>query len=80
MGSEMCIRDSAGADIFTASSGSSVRVLLRGAIRSGTVLSLDVADVNRVGSFSATLEQAADADTYEQRDLSGYSISITRGP
>ena len=53
-------------------------IVVTGTLTSGTILTLQVDDVNKVGSYSATLQQVAAASGFGLRPLSGYSLSVTK--
>lgn len=57
----------------------SARIVLTGTLSSGTILTLQVDDVNKVGQYSVTIQQVA-ATTYLLRSppLTGYSATLTK--
>ena len=66
-----------GGTMFFASTGTNrFRAIVGGRITDGTVLQFWTPDRRNITSYTATLEQAAARSTYEQQDLSGYSLSI----
>ena len=59
--------------------GVSMRVVLTGALSSGSILSLQVDDINKVGQYSVRLEQVAASSGYRLRlPLTGYSATVTK--
>jgi hypothetical protein len=56
----------------------SARIVLTGTLSTGTILTLQVDDVNKVGQYSVTVQQVA-AATYQRRTaLTGYSATVTK--
>ena len=56
----------------------SARIVLTGTLSTGTILTLQVDDVNKVGQYSVTIQQVA-ATTYQRRtSLTGYSATVTK--
>ena len=54
------------------------RIVLTGTLSTGTILTLQVDDVNKVGQYSVTVQQVA-ATTYQRRtSLTGYSATVTK--
>ncbi len=54
------------------------RIVLTGTLSTGTILTLQVDDVNKVGQYSVTVQQVA-AATYQRRSsLTGYSATVTK--
>jgi hypothetical protein len=54
------------------------RIVLTGTLSTGTILTLQVDDVNKAGQYSVTVQQVA-ATTYQRRtSLSGYSATVTK--
>ena len=65
--------------VFTAVTGpNSFRIMLAGAIGDGPVMRFWMPDRRDVALYTATLEQAAARSTYQQQDISGYSLSIAK--
>jgi hypothetical protein len=58
----------------------SARVVLTGTLSTGPILTLQVDDVNKVGQYSATVQQVAAtaAGSFVRRSLTGYSASVTK--
>jgi hypothetical protein len=55
------------------------KVVLTGTLSNGTVLTLDVDDVNQASQYHATLQQVATATPpYGLRALTGYSLMVTK--
>jgi hypothetical protein len=54
------------------------KIVLTGTLSTGTILTLQVDDVNKVGQYSVTVQQVA-AATYQRRSsLTGYSATVTK--
>jgi len=52
-------------------------IALTGTLSAGTILTIEVADVRRVGDYSATLKEVANGDaTVGLRDLTGYALTV----
>jgi hypothetical protein len=57
----------------------SARIVLTGTLSTGTILSLQVDDVNKVGQYSVTVQQVAAATTFLLRNpLTLYSATVTK--
>jgi hypothetical protein len=55
------------------------KVVVTGTLGAGTILTLQVDDVNQVSQYSATLQQVATAATpFALRSLTGYALSVSR--
>lgn len=54
------------------------KIALTGTLSTGTILILEVEDVNKVKQYSATLQQVASSSDYSLRSLTGYSLSVTK--
>lgn len=58
------------------------KVIVTGTLTSGTILTLQVGDVNKVNQYSATLEQVAATATNNffrrPAPLTGYSLTVTK--
>ena len=52
------------------------RVIVAGRIVNGVVARFWIPDRRNIASYTAVVEQAAAASTYEQRDVTGYSLSL----
>ncbi len=61
----------------TAVNSTSRRIILTGDIGAGTVVQLQVPDINQAASYTAQVEQAADRTTYLPL-AGGYSLSVQR--
>ena len=57
--------------------GSVNRFVLTGTLNAGAILTLQVPDVNQVGSYTATVQQVA-APNYQLRSLTGYSLKVSQ--
>ncbi len=64
-----------GLRLFTQLLGTTNHFALTGPLSSGTIVTIGVADVNRVGSYRATIEGVA-ATNFQLRALAGYSITV----
>lgn len=54
-------------------------IVVRGALATGTVAEISVADRNMLAAYSARVTQAASRQTYElQQNLSGYHLSLVK--
>jgi hypothetical protein len=54
------------------------RAIINGNLAAGTVARIWVRDVNKVGSYSATIREVAARGTYALRDLQGYRIEVVK--
>lgn len=55
------------------------RLILTGNVTSGTMLTLQVQDVGKVGQYAVTLQQVASSSTFQLRaSLTGYSVTVTK--
>jgi hypothetical protein len=54
-----------------------VRVIVTGALASGLVVRAHIPDHRQISGYSAIMNQAAAHTTYQQRDPSGYSLTVT---
>lgn len=56
------------------------KLVVTGTLATGTILTLQVDDVNKVSQYNASLQSVAadSAGSYLPRALSGYSVSITK--
>lgn len=57
---------------------SPARLVLTGPVTSGTILSLQVDDINKVGQYEVTLLGVANATTYQPQSLSSYSVTVMK--
>ncbi len=53
-------------------------ILVTGNIAAGAVLRLQVPDTRRLGSYRASVAQAASRGTFDQQALASYSLSVTQ--
>lgn len=53
-------------------------IALTGTLSTGTILTLQVDDVKKVGQYHATLQQVAASSGFGLRLLSGYSLAVTK--
>lgn len=67
---------SSGSIFFAATGTNTFRVMVAGTIANGPIVRFWMPDRRNITSYTATLEQAAARSTYDQQDLSGYSLSI----
>jgi hypothetical protein len=60
--------------------GTTTKLVLTGTLSTGTILTLQVDDVNKVGQYGVTLQQVAMLGTFQLRPplLSGYSATVTK--
>ena len=66
-----------GAFLATAeTSANTHRVVVAGQIVNGVVARFWIPDRRNIASYTALVEQAAAASTYEQRDVTGYQLSL----
>ena len=56
----------------------SATIALTGTLGTGTILTLQVNDVNKVGQYSATLQQVAASAGFGLRSLANYSLTVTK--
>jgi hypothetical protein len=57
----------------------SAKVVLTGTLSNGTILTLDVDDINQASQYSATLQQVAQSSApYVVRSLLNYSLTVTK--
>ena len=54
------------------------KIVLTGTLSTGTILTLQVDDINKVGQYSARLQQVAAASGFALRPLAGYSLTVTK--
>lgn len=65
-------------DLFFAQTGSTTfRIMVAGTITDGVIGRFWVPDRRNVSQYLASVEQAAVRGTYQQQDVTGYSLSIT---
>jgi hypothetical protein len=57
---------------------SPARLVLTGTTTSGTILTLQVDDINKVGQYHVTLLAVANGTTYQPQPLLLYSVTITQ--
>ena len=57
---------------------SPARLVLTGTVTSGTILTLQVDDINKVGQYRVTLLAVANGATYQPQPLSSYSATVTK--
>jgi len=53
-------------------------LVLTGTVSTGTILTLQVDDINKVAQYNATLQQVASSSDYTLRPLVGYSLTVTK--
>jgi hypothetical protein len=66
----------AGLRLFTQPLGTTNHVALTGTLRTGTILTVEVPDVDKASAYTATIQQVA-TPTYQLRSLIGYSLKVT---
>ncbi len=54
------------------------RVVISGALATGDILKLSVADVNAVAGYSVRVEAAADRNTFALGDLASYAATVRK--
>ena len=55
------------------------KVVVTGTLATGTILTLQVDDVNKVSQYSATVQQVAQSSSpFGLRSLTGYALSVTK--
>lgn len=54
------------------------RLVLTGNVTTGTILTLQVDDINRVRQYSVTLQQVARTSDLQLEALGGYSVTVTK--
>ena len=54
------------------------KLVLTGNVTSGTILTLQVDDINRVRQYTVTVEQVALTAGYQLESLAGYSVTVTK--
>jgi hypothetical protein len=55
------------------------RLVLTGNVTSGTILTLQVDDINKVRQYTVTLQQVAQTSGYQlETSLAGYSVTVTK--
>jgi hypothetical protein len=57
---------------------SNATLVLTGNVTTGTILTLQVDDINKVRQYSVTLQQVAQASGYQLESLAGYSVTVTK--
>jgi hypothetical protein len=64
----------AGLRLFTQPSAAN-HMALTGTLRTGTILTIEVPDVSKASTYTATIQQVA-TPTYQLRALTGYSLKV----
>lgn len=54
------------------------KILLTGTVSTGTILTLQVDDINQVRAYSVALQQVARISDFTLESLSGYSVTVTK--
>jgi len=67
----------AGLRLFAEPLAATNHFALTGPLASGTILTIGVADVNQVGSYTATIQDVA-ATNFQLRPLAGYSLAVSK--
>jgi len=53
-------------------------LVLTGNVTTGTLLTLQVDDINKVRQYAVTLQQVAQTSGYQLESLAGYSVTVTK--
>jgi hypothetical protein len=53
-------------------------LVLTGSVTTGTILTLQVDDINEVRQYTVTLQQVAQTSSYHLESLAGYSVTVTK--
>ena len=53
-------------------------LVLTGSVTTGTILTLQVDDINKVRQYTVTLQQVAQTSGYQLESLTGYSVTVTK--
>ena len=53
-------------------------LVLTGNVTTGTILTLQVDDINKVRQYTVTLQQVAQTSAYHLESLAGYSVTVTK--
>jgi hypothetical protein len=53
-------------------------LVLTGNVTTGTILTLQVDDINKVRQYAVTLQQVAQTSGYQLESLAGYSVTVTK--
>jgi hypothetical protein len=53
-------------------------LVLTGNVTTGTILTLQVDDINKFRQYSVTLQQVAQTSGYQLESLAGYSVTVTK--
>lgn len=54
------------------------KLVLTGTVSTGTILTLQVDDINEFRQYSVTLQQVARTSDFQLETLSGYSVTVTK--
>lgn len=66
-----------GLRVFSQTLGTVNHFAVTGPLPNGAILTIGVADANRVGDYKATIQDVAASD-YTLRSLAGYSLTVSR--
>jgi len=66
-----------GLRVFRDTLGTSTKFVVTGTLSTGTVLTLDVTDVNQVAQYGAIVQQVA-TTSYQLRALSAYAVLVAK--
>ena len=58
--------------------GTNATLVLTGTVTTGTILILQVDDVNKARQYSVTLQQVARSSDFQLESLGNYSVTVTR--
>jgi hypothetical protein len=59
-------------------SAATATLVLTGNVTTGTILTLQVDDINKVRQYAVTLQQVAQSSGYHLESLAGYSVTVTK--
>jgi hypothetical protein len=66
-----------GYQLYTAQAGpGSMRVVVAGHLRAGTIARIHIADASKLPQYTATIDQVAARGSYAQRDPVSYSLMV----
>lgn len=78
-GAVTAVKATGGYQIASAAAGlTATRVVVTGALVTGDILKLTVADVSTVAGYSVTVEAVADRSTFALGDLTSYSATVRK--
>ena len=77
-GGQMDSLRTSGLTLFSTGGSTSMTAIVAGTVNDGTVAQFWIPDVANVAQYTASLQEAAARDSYEQQSLSGYTLSVAR--